>query len=158
MINTVCKEVVERTYVKENEDEDSVKFQNDQSKQKPMNQIRKEKEVRYYRLKLAEKDKDRLDCFIRLIDYITISNLVINTQQSMQSLLDEFKREGRRGSGGLFNVQVSFHTQSLLFMPDEREITETILGILKDIVKVIRDTQRVLTYTEFEQYLKGSSA
>ncbi len=69
-----------------------------------MNQVRKEKEIRQYRLKLAEKDKERLDCFIRLIDYITIENLVINTQQSMQSLLDEFKREGRRGSGGQFNV------------------------------------------------------
>jgi hypothetical protein len=48
-----------------------------------MNQIRREKENRIYRLKLAEKDKDRLDCFIRMVDYLTVENLVSNTLNSM---------------------------------------------------------------------------
>lgn len=148
-VNVVCKEVVERTYVKENEDEDN-KFSSQQYKQKPMNQIRREKENRIYRLKLAEKDKDRLDCFIRLVDYLTVENLVSNTLNSMQSLLDEMKREGTRGGGGLFCVIVAFHSVGLLFTPDEQEITSSILGILKDIVKVVRDTTRVLGYNEFD--------
>lgn len=74
--------MVERTYVKENEDEDN-KFSSQQYKAKPMNQIRREKENRIYRLKLAEKDKDRLDCFIRMVDYLTVENLVFNTLHSM---------------------------------------------------------------------------
>ncbi len=59
------------------------------------------------------------------------------------------KREGTRGGGGLFCVIVAF-TVGLLFSPDEKEITGSILGILKDIVKVVRDTTRVLGYNEFD--------
>jgi hypothetical protein len=60
------------------------------------------------------------------------------------------KREGTRGGGGLFCVIVAFHSVGLLFTPDEQEITGSILGILKDIVKVVRDTTRVLGYNEFD--------
>jgi hypothetical protein len=43
-----------------------------QVKQKPMNQVRLEAEERSYLLDIANKDKDKLNNFIRLIDYITI--------------------------------------------------------------------------------------
>jgi len=44
-----------------------------------------------------------------LIDYITIETLVKTNLSSMNMLLDEMKKEGRK-SGGLFNSTVMFDT------------------------------------------------
>lgn len=154
-VGVICKEVVERTYVKENEEEDN-QFSKQDNKQKPMNQIRKEKEMRQYRLRLAEKDKDRLDQFIRMVDYMSVENLVATQLSSMQMLLDEMKKEGRR-QGGIFNVSVIFNSEGLMFSPDESEITESIQSILKQIISVVETNNRVFDNNEFEQYLKGSS-
>jgi hypothetical protein len=63
------------------------------------------------------------------------------------------KREGTRGGGGgIFCVNVTFKSEpdSIVFGPDEKEIIGSILGIMKDIVKVVRDTTRVLGYNEFD--------
>ena len=91
-----------------------------------------------------------------MLDYIVLENMVSNTHASMRILLDEFKREGRRGITGLFNVFVSFNTQGLLFSPDEKEINDSIIDILKEIIRVVKDTNRVLEHADFEQYLKAS--
>ena len=45
-------------------------------------------------------------------------------------LLDEMKKEGRR-QGGIFNINVIFNSEGLMFSPDELEITESIQSILK---------------------------
>ncbi len=84
-----------------------------------------------------------------MLDYMTVESLVSTTLISMQHLLDEFKREGRR-SGGIFNITVILNTVGLLFSPDEKEVNDSILGILREIVKVVDSTTRVLENQELE--------
>jgi dynein heavy chain len=58
-----------------------------------MNEVRKEAEETAYLLALADKDKGRLKLFIRLIDYMSIETLVLTNLVSMNTLLEEMKKE-----------------------------------------------------------------
>ena len=69
MVENLCKEVSERTNIKETSDVEEARF-GKQIRQKPMNQIRKDKEEREYRLELAKRDKGKLRSFIRFTFYI----------------------------------------------------------------------------------------
>ena len=63
-----------------------------QIKQKPMNLIRREAEEREYLLEIANRDKERLGNFIKLIDFMMVEPLVGVNHQSMRLLLDEMKK------------------------------------------------------------------
>jgi hypothetical protein len=63
-----------------------------QIKQKPMNLIRREAEEREYLLEIANRDKERLGNFIKLIDFMMVETLVGVNHQSMRLLLDEMKK------------------------------------------------------------------
>ena len=69
--------------------------------------------------------------FIRLIDYITIETLVKTNLASMNMLLDEMKKEGRK-SGGLFNSNVMFDTTQMSFNPNKKDVIETLMGVLSE--------------------------
>ncbi len=53
-----------------------------------MNLIRREKEERKYLLEIANRDKERLGNFIKLVDYIMIEALVETNHSSMTILSD----------------------------------------------------------------------
>lgn len=61
-----------------------------------MNEVRKEVEENAYLLGLAAKDKGRLKSFIRLVDYMSLETLIQTNFVSMNMLLDEMKKEGRK--------------------------------------------------------------
>lgn len=75
MIETVQKEVIDRTFLKESDDNEEAKY-GKQVKAKPMNLIRRMKEEHKYFLELAHADKEKLRKFIRMIDYMTVQTLV----------------------------------------------------------------------------------
>lgn len=152
MCESACKEVVDRTSIKESTDLEDTRF-GKQAKQKPMNVIRKEKEERIRHLELAKQDKSKLRNFIRMVDYITIETLIKTNSLSMQSFLEEMKKEGRK-SGGLFNSTVIFDVSSMAFTPDERDIAETLMSILEDMVKIMKNTTRVIDFQGFDPFLK----
>ena len=70
-----------------------------------MNEVRKEAEENAYLLQLAQKDKDRLPYFIKLVDYLTVETLVMINHSSMAMLIDEMKKDRKNG---LFNSTVNF--------------------------------------------------
>ena len=109
-----------------------------------MNQERKEKEQRQYFLELAKNDKKKLRSFIRLIDYIAVENLVKTNMNSMYCLLDSMTK-GRK-SGGMFNSQVLFDVGSMLFSPDHKEVLDALLNVLKEMVKIVENTSRVVDH------------
>jgi dynein heavy chain len=92
---TVANEVIERTKVRDSTEIEEGRF-GQQVKQKPMNEIRKENEERKYLLERAQKDKEKLRNFVRLVDYIVVEELYHTNFVSMQALLDEMKRTGRK--------------------------------------------------------------
>jgi len=62
-----------------------------------MNEIRRDNEEREYLLDRAQKDKDKLRNFVRLVDYIVEETLYTTNFVSMQALYDEMKKEvGRK--------------------------------------------------------------
>ena len=152
MCEGTCKEVVDRTMIKESTDLEDTRF-GKQVKQKPMNVIRKEKEERIRHLELAKQDKSKLRNFIRLVDYITLETLFKTNSLSIQSFLEEMKKEGRK-SGGLFNSTVIYDISTMAFTPDERDITETLLNILEEMVKIMKNTTRVIEHQGFDPFLK----
>lgn len=146
-----CKEVVERTNQNNNQDNEEARF-GQQVKQKPMNEVRKEAEENAYLLSLAEKDKGRLTVFIRLVDYMSIETLVSINHVSMSMLLEEMKKDRKQG---LFNTTVNFDIQ--MFTPDEREIGESLMTLLDDMIVVMRNTVRIISHQSLEQYVKSLS-
>jgi dynein heavy chain, axonemal len=150
-LDQVCKEVVERTNQNNAQDNEEARF-GQQVKQKPMNEVRKEAEENAYLLALAEKDKGRLKSFIRLVDYLSIETLVQTNFVSMNMLIEEMKKERKQG---LFNTTVNFEVQ--MFTPDQREISESLLTLLDDMIVVMRNTVRVITHPTLEQYVKSVS-
>jgi len=134
MIETVQKEVVDRTFLKESDDSEEAKY-GKQVKAKPMNLIRRQKEEHKYFLELAHADKEKLRKFIRMIDYMTIQTLVKVNLQSMSILYEEMQRDNRK-QGGLFNSMVRFDPDGISFCPDDKEIAESLQGILTDMIKV----------------------
>jgi dynein heavy chain len=87
VVKDVCNEVNEKCNVKENDEQEDGRF-GQQVKQKPMFQIRLEGEERSYLLDIANKDKDKLHNFIRLVDYMTIEVLVNINFASVKILMD----------------------------------------------------------------------
>lgn len=63
-----------------------------QVKQKPMNLKRREEEEKAYLLQIANRDRERLPNFVRLVDYVMIETLVSINHQSMDILLEEMKK------------------------------------------------------------------
>ena len=61
-----------------------------------MNEIRRDNEDREYLLDRAQKDKDKLRNFVRLVDYIVEETLYTTNFVSMQALYDEMKKVGRK--------------------------------------------------------------
>ena len=61
-----------------------------------MNEIRRDNEEREYLLDRAQKDKDKLRNFVRLVDYIVEETLYTTNFVSMQTLYDEMKKVGRK--------------------------------------------------------------
>ena len=57
-----------------------------------MNLIRREKEEKIYLLEIANRDKERLNNFIKLVDYIMIEALVQMNHSSMFMLADEMRK------------------------------------------------------------------
>ena len=107
-----------------------------------MNEVRKEAEERAYLLELAHKDKGKLKNYIRLIDYMTVETLVQTNLVSMQMLIDEMKKERKIG---LFTTTVMFNIQ-IVFSPDEREITDSLVTLLDDMIIVMRNAVRVISH------------
>lgn len=61
-----------------------------------MNEIRKDNEERAYLLDRAQKDKDKLRNFVRLVDYIVEETLYQTNYVSMKLLLDEMKKKPKK--------------------------------------------------------------
>ena len=59
-----------------------------------MNEIRRDNEDREYLLDRAQKYKDKLRNFVRLVDYIVEETLYTTNFVSMQVLYDEMKKVG----------------------------------------------------------------
>jgi hypothetical protein len=112
-----------------------------------MNQIRQEAEERASFLSIANKDKDRLHNFSRLVDYMTIEVLVDINFASVKACMDEMRKERKTG---LFNI--SINEQQMTFMPDEEETLDLIETTLKDMIEIVRGIPRFIR--EFKEYLK----
>ena len=141
--------------MKEEDESEQQKF-GKQQKTKPMNLIRRQKEEHAYFLQLADKDKEKLRAFIRLVDYLVIQTLVRVNLQSMSILYQEMCRDARK-QGGLFNSMVRFDPEGLSFSPDNAEIADSLQGILTDMIKVAQATTRILYYHGFESVIQTAT-
>ena len=102
IVRKVQNDVYEKCNQKELDEEEELRF-GQQVKQKPMNLIRREKEERKYLLEIANRDKERLSNFIKLVDYVMIETLVQTNHNSMLLLIEEMRKERKTG---LFNIGI----------------------------------------------------
>jgi hypothetical protein len=80
-----------------------------------------------------------------------METLVKTNLGSMLTLLDEMKKEKEgRKSAGLFNSSVLFDETTMIFTPDEREITDALLSVIRDMIKVVVSTTRILDHSNFD--------
>lgn len=110
-----------------------------QVKQKPMNLKRREEEEKAYLLQIANRDRERLPNFIRLVDFIMIEALVSISHNSMAILLEEMKKDNRKI--GLFNIGIK--EEHMTFDPNEEELRENIETTLKNMVEVVKGVHRI---------------
>lgn len=110
------------------------------AKQKPMNLIRREKEEKVYLLEIAERDKERLGNFIKLVDFIMIEALVETNFSSMMMLVEEMRKERKTG---LFNIGI--REEKMTFDPNEEDLKENLENTLKNMIDVIKSVHRIPT-------------
>lgn len=148
-VETTCKEVVDRTKLKDQPEIEEARF-GQQVKQKPMNEIRKEAEEKAYLLKRAISDKEKLRNFIRATDYVVVQTLYSTYFISLQMLVDEMNRKDRKT--GMFNTTVMFDNSQMMYTPDEKDVTETLLNLLDDMIITVKSTVRVML--RMDNYVK----
>ena len=71
VVRKVQNEIYEKCNLKDVDDQDEMKF-GQQVKQKPMNLKRRQEEEKVYLLQIANRDRERLPNFIKLVDYVMI--------------------------------------------------------------------------------------
>lgn len=69
----------------------------------------------------------------------------------MHTLLEEMKKERKQG---LFQSSVNFDDVRMNFSPDEKEVTDTLVTLLDDMVQTMQsNSMRVIHH--FETYIKN---
>lgn len=104
-----------------------------------MNLKRREEEEKTYLLQIANRDRERLPNFIKLVDFIMIETLVSISHNSMSILLEEMKKDNRKI--GLFNIGIK--EEHMTFDPNEEELRENIETTLKNMVEVVKGVHRI---------------
>lgn len=137
VVRKVQNEIYEKCNLKDVEDQDEMKF-GQQVKQKPMNLKRREEEEKAYLLQIANRDRERLPNFVRLVDYVMIETLVSINHQSMEILLEEMKKERKTG---LFNIGIK--EEHMSFDPNEEELRENMESTLKNMIEVVKGVHRI---------------
>ena len=137
VVRRVQNEIYDKCNLKDVDDQDEMKF-GQQVKQKPMNLKRREEEEKEYLLQIANRDRERLPNFIKLVDYVMIETLVSISHQSMTILLEEMKKERKTG---LFNIGI--REEHMTFDPNEEELRENIESTLKNMVDVVKGVHRI---------------
>lgn len=138
IVRKVQNQIYEKCNLKDVEDQDEMKF-GQQVKQKPMNLKRREEEEKVYLLQIANRDRERLPNFIKLVDYVMIETLVSISHSSMDILLDQMRNANRKM--GLFNIGIK--EEHMTFDPNEEELKETTETTLKNMVEVVKGVHRI---------------
>jgi dynein heavy chain len=137
VVRKVQNEIYDKCNLKDVDDQDEMKF-GQQVKQKPMNLKRREEEEKTYLLQIANRDRERLPNFVRLVDYVMIETLINISHQSMEILLEEMKKERKTG---LFNIGIK--EEHMTFDPNEEELKENIESTLKNMIEVVKGVHRI---------------
>lgn len=53
---------------------------------------------------------------------------------------------------GMFNTTVMFDSQGMIYQPDEKDVTETLLNLLDDMIITVKQTSRVIE--KMDTYVK----
>ena len=89
-------------------------------------------------MEIANRDKERLGNFIKLIDYMMVETLVSVNHQSMRLLLEEMKKERKTG---LFNI--GLREEQMTFDPNDEDLKDNIENTLKNMIDVVKSVHRI---------------
>lgn len=129
-------------------------FDNDElvlSKHVSMVKAKEQQEARIQFLKKAQNEANRLGDFIRLVDYMIISNLTLLAINSIYNLRDILKMPRQRKIG-LFITHVSFNDENndVNFSIDVEDINSMINSIVNNMVDAMDVIPRILYFTAFK--------
>ena len=125
-----------------------------QIKQKAIYLQKQEKQIKKLRDMLAKEDYAMRREFIRLINYMSVENLV----KAMNHCLDRIQAEvGSPERGGLFVTVANFAPnsqgeQTLVLGVTNQDIIQNFEKIFKDIIEGLKDTQKSLTKIQAETF------
>ena len=125
-----------------------------QIKQKAIYLQKQEKQIKKLRDMLAKEDYEMRREFIRLINYMSIENLVKAMNHCLTKISDEVRKQDR---GGLFITVASFspNTQgelSLVLSVTSSDIIQNFDKIFKDIIDGLKETQKSLIKIQLDTF------
>ena len=128
-------------------------FVNSLVKQKPLNLIRREKEEKALRQRLAAADYELLGRFIRFVNYISIENLSSSGIATLALLEEELQKERKNG---LFTTSPVLGETGVTFVHKLDDMLHSINYIVDENVKVLREVPKILGNMAFEQFIGAS--
>lgn len=119
-----------------------------------MNLMKQEKKLKDRVMQLAERNYGSLGTFIRLVDYMVVESQVTINQESADLILSEMNKIDRKY---FIQTQVNFASDndSMVFDPGQTDFISNVDKILQDMQSVTEDVQRVLTTSDFHQFIHG---
>jgi dynein heavy chain len=113
-------------------------------KTKSMQQIKKEEQDSKALVKRSENEARMLVDFIRLMDYMVVSHLVVHVLNTVDRFLIELLKIRKVG---LFQTDIHFSDTTTSFSPDEADILQMVSQVLDATIVTVMQVSRII-YTQ----------
>ena len=164
LVEKVCKDVTTRARVNEDapistsretaSDGDGGKGRAAPSKHrsKSMSQVKDEHQQRIAAVRQAQAEEQQLGDFIRLADYIAVSNCYLLTLASCERLLEVLTTPRKNG---LWITSVEYGEEDMQFSPPLKTFTTSITQMLELMINNIHAVPRLLYMRPFKPYFQS---
>ena len=162
LVEKVCKDVTTRARVNEDTPVSSVReggAEGDGKKgavakqrHKSMSQEKEEKNQRIAAVRQAQAEEQQLGDFIRLADYMCVSNCYLLTLASCEKLLETLTTPRKNG---LWITSVEYGEDDMMFSPPLKTFTASLAQMLELMVSNIHAVPRLLYMRPFKPYFQS---
>jgi dynein heavy chain len=159
-LEKVCEDVTTRARVSDGHDMpgDEEELESQGSKSKSMFAMRQAHLERQRALRKATEEAEMLGDFIRLADYIMVSNLVmlaIDSVGSFVSMLVENKMQEKEPRKALFLTSIDFVPGDIAFKPSKDLIKKALVDMQDGVVSTVHAVPRLLYNRGFKPFFEG---
>jgi dynein heavy chain len=163
-VEKVCKDVTTRARVNEDSPISTVRDSSAEGgdgkgrappakhRSKSMSQVKEEHQQRVAAVRQAQAEEQQLGDFIRLADYMCVSNCYLLTLASCERLLEVLTTPRKNG---LWITSVEFGEDDMVFSPPLKTFTASVTTMLELMVSNIHAVPRLLYMRPFKPYFQS---